>query len=84
MVEKMNTKTCKWELVTHSVGPDVTDFRVPKLKEGEDYKFRVGAENDLGLSEPLYSDKATRVKNPFSMLFLELSFRFRRKGCKEL
>ena len=61
----MNTKTGKWEPLTHSVGPDVNEFRVPKLKEGEDYKFRVRAENDQGQSEPLDSDKATKVKNPF-------------------
>jgi len=65
VVEKMNTKTGKWEPLTHSVGPDVTEFRVPKLKEGEDYKFRVRAENDQGQSDPLDSDKATKVKNPF-------------------
>jgi len=80
----MNTKTGKWELLTHSVGPNVMDFRVPKLKEGEDYKFRVRAENDQDQSKPLDSDKATRVKNPFGMLFLKLSFRFRRQECKEL
>jgi len=62
-IEKMNTKTGKWEPQTHSVGPDVTEFRVPGLKEGEDYKFRVRAENDQGLGEPLDSDKATKAKN---------------------
>jgi len=69
----MNTKTGKWEPLTHSVGPDVNEFRVPKLKEGEDYKFRVRAENDQGQSEPLDSDKATRVKNPFGTLFAKLT-----------
>ena len=73
VVEKMNTKTGKWEPLTHSVGPDVNEFRVPKLKEGEDYKFRVRAENDQGQSEPLDSDKATRVKNPFGTCSLSLS-----------
>jgi len=66
----MNTKTGKWEPLTHSVGPDVNEFRVPKLKEGEDYKFRVRAENDQGQSEPLDSDKATKVKNPFGTLLV--------------
>jgi len=69
----MNTKTGKWEPLTHPVGPDVNEFRVPKLKEGEDYKFRVRAENDQGQSEPLDSDKATKVKNPFGMFcFFEI------------
>jgi len=71
-IEKMNTKTGKWEPLTHSVGPDVTEFRVPKLKEGEDYKFRVRAENDQGLGEPLDSDKATKAKNPFGTLCVQL------------
>jgi len=70
VVEKMNMKTGKWEPLTHSVGPDVNEFRVPKLKEGEDYKFRVRAENDQGQSEPLDSDKSTKVKNPFGTLFI--------------
>ena len=72
-IEKMNTKTGKWEPLTHSVGPDVTEFRVPKLKEGEDYKFRVRAENDQGLGDPLDSDKATKAKNPFGAFSVNLS-----------
>ena len=54
-----------------------TEFKVPKLKEGEDYKFRVRAENDQGVSEPLESEKSVRIKNPFGefcqLLFLDLS-----------
>ena len=69
-IEKMNTKTGKWEPQPHSVGPDVTEFRVPELKENEDYKFRVRAENDQGLSEPLDSDKATKAKNPFGTYYV--------------
>lgn len=65
----MNMKTGKWEPMTHSVPAGTTEFRVPKLKEGDDYKFRVRAENAQGSSEPLDSDKATKVKNPFSMWF---------------
>ena len=69
----MNTKTGKWEPLTHSVGPDVTEFRVPDLKDGEDYKFRVRAENEQGVSDPLESDTATKVKNPFGTLFIKLT-----------
>jgi len=70
VVEKMNTKTGEWEPLRHSVGPDVNEFRVPELTEGEDYKFRVRAESDQGLSDPLDSDSATRVKSPFGTLKL--------------
>jgi len=70
VVEKMNTKTGEWEPLTHSVAPEVNEFRVSELKEGEDYKFRVRAESDQGLSDPLDSDRATRVKNPFGTLKL--------------
>ena len=73
VVEKMNTKTGKWEPLTHTVGPDVNEFRVPKLKEGEDYKFRVRAENDQGQSDPLDSDRATKVKNPFGKLLVKFT-----------
>jgi len=61
----MNPKTGKWEKAGANLPPDVTEFKVPKLKEGEEYKFRVKAENDLGQSEPLESEDATKVKNPF-------------------
>ena len=64
----MNTKTGKWETLTPTAAPDAREFRVPKLKEGDEYKFRVMAENDQGLSEPLESTKPTKVKNPFGML----------------
>jgi len=63
----MNASTGKWEPISHSVPAGVTEFRVPKLKEGEEYNFRVRAENELGSGEPLDSDKPTKVKNPFGM-----------------
>jgi len=65
-VEKMNPKTGKWEKVSDKIPPDATEFVVPKLKEGEDYKFRVSAENDEGAGEPLEAESATTIKNPFN------------------
>ena len=70
----MNASTGKWEPISHPVPANVTEFRVPKLKEGEEYNFRVRAENELGTGEPLDSDHATKVKNPFGMFRNELLF----------
>lgn len=44
-VEKMNPKDGTWEKVTGFAPKDATEYEVPKLKEGEEYKFRVRAEN---------------------------------------
>lgn len=65
----MNPKTGKWEKAGGNLPPDAREFKVPKLKEGEEYKFRVKAENDLGQSEPLESEDAMKVKNPFGEQF---------------
>ena len=64
-IEKQNTKTGDWEKVTSFVPSDATEAVVPKLKEGESYKFRVLAENSQGLSEPLETERATKAKNPY-------------------
>lgn len=66
VTEKMNTKSEKWDPQSHAVDSDTTEFCIPKLKEGDDYKFRVRAQNDRGLSDPLESANAVTVKNPFS------------------
>jgi hypothetical protein len=64
-IEKFNPKNGYWEKVSSLVPKDATEFVVPKLEEGEEYKFRVMAENNNGLSEPLESEKPVKVKNPF-------------------
>ena len=61
----MNRDTGKWEPISHTIPPHERSFRVPKLKEGDDYKFRVRAVNDLGAGEPLETEKAVKIKNPF-------------------
>jgi hypothetical protein len=38
---------------------------VPKLKEGQEYEFRVCAENALGRSDPLVTDSPVLAKDPF-------------------
>ena len=64
-IEKQNVKTGEWERVTSFVPDTATEAVVPKLKEGESYKFRVMAENSQGLSKPLETEKATKAKNPY-------------------
>jgi hypothetical protein len=51
-----------------------TQATISKLKEGHEYEFRVMAENMNGLSEPLITDKAVLVKNPFSKFFIFVYF----------
>jgi hypothetical protein len=38
---------------------------VKGLEDGKNYEFRVAAENDNGLSEPLTTDAAVKAKWPF-------------------
>lgn len=42
-----------------------TSCVIGKLKEGHEYEFRVIAENQNGLGEPLVTEKAVLAKNPF-------------------
>ena len=55
------------------VPKDATEFVVPKLKEGLEYKFRVMAENAQGLSEPLETEQGVVAKNPFGRVLIPVS-----------
>ena len=46
--------------------PDVHTLAVDGLKEGQEYFFRVTAENAAGKSEPLEMDRSVKPKTPFS------------------
>ncbi|GAU87381.1 hypothetical protein RvY_00244-2 [Ramazzottius varieornatus] len=63
VVEKRDTKRGTWVPVATVAG---TECRVPKLKEGEEYEFRVMAENSMGTSEPLLTTKPIVAKDPYS------------------
>ena len=56
-IEKRDAGRQQWVRVTR-VGPQETEYTVPKLLEGRGYTFRVMAENAEGLSEPVSHDKA--------------------------
>ena len=45
-----------------------TKFCVKELQEGKEYYFRVSAENEVGISEPLEMDSAVIPKSGFGML----------------
>ncbi|KAF8572507.1 hypothetical protein P879_00960 [Paragonimus westermani] len=63
VVEKMNMNKNRWEPVAEvSKG---TTVLVPKLEEGQPYKFRVAAVSSVGVSEPLETEMEVIAKNPF-------------------
>ena len=66
-VVEMKNALGKWVKVD-SVEPDVTQLRVPNLTEGQDYHFRVIAENKAGASKPLATLAAIVPKSKFGEL----------------
>ena len=61
-----NVRNSAFLLQVKTVPANTTEFRVPKLKEGHDYMFRVKAENRHGESSALVTEESTKAKNPFS------------------
>jgi titin len=64
IVEKRDKNSGEWVRCNDTING--TEVTVSKLKEGHEYEFRVMAENINGLSEPIMTEKAVLVKNPFS------------------
>jgi titin len=63
IVEKKDIKRRSWQEATK-----VTDLAatVTKLQEGNQYLFRVSAENQYGVSDPVELAEPITAKNPFS------------------
>uniref|UniRef100_A0AAF5DMX8 non-specific serine/threonine protein kinase n=1 Tax=Strongyloides stercoralis TaxID=6248 RepID=A0AAF5DMX8_STRER len=62
IVEKKNPYTGEWEKIGSPIG---TTFKARNLDNGVGYEFRVSAENQYGISEPLFGDEPFIAKNPF-------------------
>ncbi|XGW29138.1 hypothetical protein V3C99_008720 [Haemonchus contortus] len=67
IVEKLCLKGAdpKWEKVSSFVRN--TTFVVPRLQAGEQYKFRIRAENQFGISEPLENPDPITAKYQFNV-----------------
>jgi len=56
------------------VRPNVKFFSVDNLTKNSYYFFRVSAENNIGLSEPLASEQALHARPTFSKYLLSFIF----------
>lgn len=65
IVEKKDSKGEEWKPVSSTIAG--TSFKVPKLKEGSKYEFRVMAENAMGVSPPLLTASPVLAKDPFGI-----------------
>ena len=64
VVEKQDLKTGVWEPCSKFVRG--TTYEVLNLNENHEYKFRVSAENEHGVSEPLTMDTSVVAAHPWS------------------
>ena len=64
LIEKSEARRPKW-LRVQRVGANETECELDNLVENTDYFFRVLAENKMGLSAPLESDKTVKPVSPF-------------------
>ena len=64
MVERRDAKKSAWVNAGTTDAKTLT-LKVTKLTEGNEYFFRVYAENEIGQSEPAQNDDAIMAKLPF-------------------
>jgi hypothetical protein len=65
IIERRDTKPRAVWTKVGSVDGVTLDFKVTGLQEEVEYLFRVSAENEVGISEPLEKDEAAAPKSPF-------------------
>ncbi|CAJ0587388.1 unnamed protein product, partial [Mesorhabditis spiculigera] len=61
-IVEARTKNGEWKRIGQPIG---THFKARNLNKNQDYEFRVSAENQFGVGEPLESDDSFRAKDPF-------------------
>ncbi|CAJ0936412.1 unnamed protein product, partial [Mesorhabditis belari] len=61
-VVEARTKNGEWKRIGQPIG---CQFKARNLIKNQDYEFRVSAENQFGVGEPLVSDDSFRAKDPF-------------------
>lgn len=64
VIEKRDAKRNTW-MPVHTVDSSTNTYAVIKLLEGNEYFFRVSAENEVGVSEPAEMDEGTIAKCPY-------------------
>jgi len=73
VIEKRDAKRNTWA-TGQNVNGQTTTFAVEKLLEGNEYYFRVSAQNDIGTSEPAVLDEATIAKSPYGTYIVFISY----------
>ena len=69
VVEKQDVKRQSWVQVD-KVDAATRSLKATKLVEGNQYHFRVMAENDVGVSDPTQTDEPITAKLPFGKYIL--------------
>lgn len=64
IIDKRETSRANWALVTSNINGQLTDCTVDKLMQDHEYQFRVSAENQYGIGDPILTDPVM-VKNPY-------------------
>lgn len=80
LVEKLDTETGRWLPAMKTKEPKA---EIENLVPGHEYKFRVSAVNNEGVSEPLEGEQSIIAKNPFGMfMFLNVKIYSKPISCK--
>lgn len=65
IVERRESGRSKWTTLDH-LDADTLTLKAINLIDSCDYYFRVMAQNRIGLSEPLETEKSVKPQSPFS------------------